>query len=125
MNPVAKYLLTLCACGALTGFGAAAQAHNAQFELAKWKPQYAQAPLNIQKWYGSQHNARGGYCCDKADGHAYYDNYQLNKDGSVTLANGTHIPQWQVLSGPNPTGHAVWWHNSDLVSYCFAPGSLI
>ena len=76
-------------------------------------------------WYRNQRNSRGGFCCDQADGDAYYGNYRLNADGSVTLADGTHIPKWQVLSGNNPTGHAVWWHYKNVMSYCFSPGPLI
>lgn len=99
--------------------------------LARWKPGYAKQPLEVQQWYQRQHNAQGQWCCDKSDGHAYFGGYTLNKDGSVTLdlGNGNKrvIPEYMVLSGPNPTGHAVWWyletgqHHTD---FCFAPGTL-
>lgn len=124
MNTVAKCLLATCACAMVLGEGVTAQASAAEVVLAKWKPQFANSPLEVQQWYRNQRNAHGGFCCDQADGHAYYRSYELNKDGSVTLADGTRIPKWQVLTGPNPTGHAVWWRNTRYVTYCFAPGSL-
>lgn len=86
---------------------------------AKWKPRYALSPN--ASWYESQHGCGGGYCCNKADAEAYYGEVRFNPDGSVTLDNGAHVAACSVLLGPNPTGHAVWWH-SGLNSYCFAPG---
>lgn len=104
--------------------GGAADAH--------WKPQYGKADPVIQKWYRTQHNAQGEWCCDKSDGHPFYGAYALNKDGSVTLdlgkAGKRTLPTYMVLKGANPTGHAVWWWapiGPDLHhDYCFAPGSL-
>lgn len=90
---------------------------------AKWKPEYAQASPEIQKWFSSQHNAHGGWCCDQADGERYDSNYTMNNDGSVTLADGTRIEAWKVLTGPNPTGHAILWHTGSLI-YCFAAGPM-
>lgn len=92
--------------------------------MARWKPEYAKVPANILDWYKSQHNALGTWCCSKADGHAYYGTYKINKDGSVTLANGHKIPSFKVLKGPNPTGHAVWWRLEGH-DYCFALGPLM
>jgi hypothetical protein len=46
---------------------------------ATWKPQYADADPKIVQWYGSQHNKRGDYCCNDADGHPFYGNYTLNR----------------------------------------------
>lgn len=87
---------------------------------------YVNSPLS--EWYSVQHNKVGNFCCDKADAHDFYGSYQLDSDGSVEFAaNGTHyhLSSDLVLSGPNPTGHAVWWyaegkgwHND----YCFALG---
>ena len=81
--------------------------------LARWNPIYARQPISIQKWYAEQHNSTGQWCCDKNDGHPYFGGYTLNKDGSVTLdlKSGKHvISADKVLTGPNPTGHAVWWY---------------
>ncbi len=125
MNAIAKGILFVGVCSALAIGGTAAQAETTQVWAAKWKPQYASAPPAVQEWYRSQRNSRGGFCCDQADGDAYYGNYRLNADGSVTLGDGTNIPKWQVLSGNNPTGHAVWWHYKNVISYCFSPGPLI
>lgn len=99
--------------------------------LARWKPEYAKADPNIRQWYRSQHNAQGQWCCDESDGHPYYGAYTINKDGSVTLdlAGGKKhtIPAYMVITGPNPTGHAVWWYlatNGTHSDFCFAPGTL-
>jgi hypothetical protein len=85
----------------------------------------------ISKWFSEQHNSAGGWCCNEADGHRYYGDYVVHSDGTVTIAPGTpdeyHIEAWKVLTGPNPTGGAVWWFNegpSGKNTYCFAPGSL-
>lgn len=93
---------------------------------ARWKPDYVSADPKIQAWYHDQHNDKGEWCCDESDGHPFYGAYVLNKDGSVTLVTekGLHsIPSYKVLKGPNPTGHAVWWFDSNR-DYCFAPGTL-
>lgn len=86
---------------------------------AKWKPQYAQSPN--ASWFDAQRDCKGGNCCGRADGEPYYDGYEVNADGSVTLGNGTRIESCQVLTGPNPTGHAIWWHGGAR-TYCFSPG---
>ena len=99
--------------------------------LARWKPEYGKQPLEVQQWYQKQHNGEGQWCCDKSDGHPYFGAYTLNKDGSVTLDLGSgktrRIPEYMVLSGPNPTGHAVWWYlevGDTHTDFCFAPGTL-
>lgn len=98
--------------------------------LARWKPQYAKASPEIQAWYKQQHNSEGQWCCDKSDGHPFYGAYTMNKDGSVTLdlKDGRRtLPKYMVLSGPNPTGHAVWWYldvGNNHTDFCFAPGTL-
>jgi hypothetical protein len=97
---------------------------------AKWKPDYASSDPVIHHWFEAQTNANGQRCCDKSDGHRYDGAYTLNADGSVTLhlKEGAHIlPKAMVLTGPNPTGHAVWWYISGPgwhADYCFAPGTL-
>lgn len=77
-------------------------------------------------WFDSQQNAYGWSCCEEADAHAYYGDYQINPDGSVT-ADGIKIESEKVLKGNNPTGHAVWWfvgEGKDRSTFCFSPGSL-
>src|SRR6185312_3711177 len=55
---------------------------------------YAGSPY--AEWFRSQHNSEGQWCCDKSDGH--------------DLAGKPHvIPKHMILTGANPTGHAVWW----------------
>lgn len=76
---------------------------------------------DIKEWFAAQHNAYGQSCCDQADGHRYDDYYEMQSDGSVKLGNGKIIEPKKVLTGPNPTGHAVLWSIGSLV-YCFAPG---
>lgn len=97
---------------------------------ARWQAQFANAPEPIKRWYATQHNKRGEWCCDKADGHDFYGGYSLDQDGGVEFgANGVHhkIPDYMVLDGPNPIGHAVWWYvdESDGMhqDYCFALGA--
>ncbi len=80
-----------------------------------------------KKWFTEQHNALGQWCCDQSDGHSYLNDYTMNKDGSVTLADGRTIPSEKVLKGSNPTGHAVYWFldtDSGRQDYCFSPGSM-
>jgi len=97
---------------------------------ARWSPDYANNPPEVQQWFRQQHNARGQWCCDKSDGHPFFGSYKLNEDGSVTLedADGRTIPAYMVLhEARNPTGHAVWWYTEaggNHVDYCFAPGTL-
>jgi len=90
---------------------------------------YDTAPFH--QWYEAQHNGLGAWCCNNSDAHEYDGTYALHRDGSVSieLAGGTvRIEAFKVLNGPNPTGHAVWWHlgsvNGVPVTYCFAPGPL-
>jgi hypothetical protein len=96
--------------------------------------QYADNPWG--KWFASQHNANGNWCCDGADGHIYDGDYSINADGSVTMPDGMGgtftLPAELVLpynpTDPNPTGHAVWWYAAGqpnrVGSYCFALGPL-
>lgn len=77
-----------------------------------------------KEWYSSQHTATGLWCCDMSDAEPFAGGYVLNADGSVTLDNGTHIEKEKVLTTPNPTGSAVWWHVRDH-TYCFAIGPLM
>lgn len=84
----------------------------------------------IASWYKDQHNSEGQWCCDDSDGHPYFGEWKPNEDGGVTVElNGKpHVlPKHMVLTGPNPTGHAVWWFTDAggvHRDYCFAPGTL-
>jgi hypothetical protein len=98
---------------------------------AKWNPLHSDAPKSIQHWYSTQQTPDGGFCCDRADGHDFYGDYAVDANGNVKFdADGKHymIPKGKVLTGPNPTGHAVWWwansvHPEDgKITYCFALG---
>jgi hypothetical protein len=87
----------------------------------------------------------GQFCCDKSDGHFFYGDYTPNPDGSIDLTDPDdgshyHIDKDYVLTGPNPTGAAIWWYEpvkSDPIegydnegrpmakwTYCFAPGAM-
>ncbi len=98
--------------------------------MARWKPEYAKSDPKIQAWYKGQHNAQGQWCCDESDGHPFFGSYTINKDGSVTLdlkSGKRTLPAYMVISGPNPTGHAVWWFldtGQSHTDFCFAPGTL-
>lgn len=97
---------------------------------AKWKPEYAQNSPEIQKWFSTQHNSSGEWCCDKSDGHRFEGTYSFKPDGSViAIDNGMEyvIAAHKVLTGHNPTGGAVWWYidmEGGRQTYCFSPGSL-
>lgn len=89
-------------------------------------------PGPIANWFQSQHNANGGWCCDQADGHLFYGDYKINNDGSVDVTDNDgksyHITKDMVLTGPNPTGAAVWWYlqyakAGPKYTYCFAIGA--
>lgn len=119
------FRLFIVLCGvAVLGFALLARAAD-----ARWKPEYASADPAIQQWYGTQHNDKGQWCCNDADGHPYFGGYSINADGGVTLTGEDGkvytLPSYMVLKGPNPTGHAVWWFleiGSTHRDYCFAPG---
>jgi hypothetical protein len=89
---------------------------------------YANSPFHA--WFESQYNSVGQWCCNEADGHAYYEDYKVNEDGSVTVTDSgkpVTIEAYKVLKGPNPTGHAVWWYVDGAygrTTYCFIPGSM-
>lgn len=97
---------------------------------AKWSPAYAGQPAAVQAWFKNQYNAKGQWCCDEADGHPFFGDYRINKDGSVILQTDSsprRLPAYMVLKGPNPTGQAVWWFldvGGSRTDYCFAPGTL-
>lgn len=84
----------------------------------------------IAAWFKNQHNAEGQWCCDESDGHPYFGEWKPNEDGGVTveLDGKPHVlPKHMILTGPNPTGHAVWWFTDAggvHRDYCFAPGML-
>ena len=86
---------------------------------AKWRPQYIGSPN--ASWFEDQKDCNGTTCCGRADAEPYYDGYEQNADGSVTLGNGTKIKACQVLHGSNPTGHALWW-KAGQTTYCFSLG---
>ncbi len=98
---------------------------------ARGGPHEGNSP-EVSQWFSAQHNSRGGWCCNDADGHRYYGEYTLNADGSVTIhreqGGDIKIEAWKVLSGPNPTGSAVWWYlngpTGEPSTFCFAPGPL-
>jgi hypothetical protein len=95
--------------------------------IARYKPEYASQAPEVQAWYEQQHNAKGEWCCNNSDGHPYYGDVKMLPDGGVELDGGVKIPAYMVLSGPNPTGHAVWWYldvGAQHRSYCFALPSL-
>jgi hypothetical protein len=111
------FILAAASCLVLLGEASARERYPGQF--ANVRP-------DIRSWYESQHDSEGLQCCAESDAYDFYGDYTLRPDGSVTLeADGVRreIPAYQVLTGPNPTGHAVWWHNESGGTYCFALGT--
>lgn len=96
----------------------------------RWQPRYADGSPYVAQWFADQRSPAGQWCCDQADGHLFYGTYTPNADGSVDatdeLGKTYHIGKDQVLSGPNPTGTAVWWFakapDGAKYTYCFALG---
>lgn len=88
---------------------------------------YANSAPEIKAWFSNQRNGKGQSCCADSDGFPFFGAYEINAaDGSVTLqteAGPRTLPAYMVLKGPNPTGHAIWWHIGQ-TDYCFSPGSL-
>jgi hypothetical protein len=61
----------------------------------------------------------------------FYGDYAVDANGNVMFdADGKHymIPKDKVLTGPKPTGRAVWWWADSVypedgkITYCFALG---
>ena len=84
----------------------------------------------LDGWYSSQRNSVGQWCCNGDDQHAYEGDYTINKDGSVTVTDENGAPYtieaYKVLTGPNPTGHPVWWYIEGMNgknTFCFALGT--
>jgi hypothetical protein len=94
----------------------------------QYQGQYANISPAIQTWFTTQHNKSGQWCCNESDGHDFYGDYWLDADGSVEFdADGMHhhLPDYMVLDGSNPLGHAVWWYADcgySHIDYCFALG---
>ena len=127
-NPASFWRGVIVLLLAIAGFCLVMKVATAQ---AKWKPEYNNIPPEIQAWYKTQHNSRGEWCCNESDGHPYFGDIKQHEDGSVTVfsEDGTphHLPEYMVLKGPNPTGHAVWWYldvGPTHRDYCFAHGTL-
>jgi hypothetical protein len=91
----------------------------------RYPGQYANVRPDPKQWYEEQRNSEGLKCCAESDAYDFYGDYIIYEDGSVEFESDgirQHIPAYQVLTGPNPTGHAVWWRNESGGSYCFALG---
>ncbi len=89
-------------------------------------------------WFNSKTNTVGRSCCGLGDG-------EILEDNDVRVV-GDHyevrlVGKWRVVphpgadtspaGGPNPTGKSVvWWapcpacETSDVIIYCFAPGTM-
>jgi hypothetical protein len=93
---------------------------------ARWKPEFAGSPFRA--WYEQQHDREGWSCCDRSDAHPVFDAY-IKKGKWYVPINGSHheIQPYQILDGPNPTGHSVVWYDGvgdHVTIFCFAPGPL-
>lgn len=95
---------------------------------AKWKPEYAQVPPEIQQWFNGLKSQSGIPCCDTADGHRLTDadwdtkdnHYRVRIDGKWIV-----VPPEAVLTIPNRVGVPVVWYGGAgdyLHIYCFLPG---
>ena len=100
---------------------------------ARWRAEYAQLSPEVRAWYQNARDGNGQSCCDEADGHDVFGAYELTPDGGVELDSGGvryKLKPEQVLKGPNPVGHAVWWYTAGTYNgaawhydRCFALGA--
>lgn len=97
-----------------------------QTAQARWKSVFSGSQFNT--WYAQQHDYAGWSCCDRSDAHPVYDAYIKNGLWYVPIDGIDYVVNWyQVLEGPNPTGHGVVWYTGSgkhLTIFCFAPGPL-
>lgn len=118
-------VIYLCFAVAVLAAGNGGVVQQAQ---ARWKPEYADSPY--AKWFAQQRNKAGQLCCDSADAHAIYNAYIRQGKWHVSIGGRDYeIQPYQLLKGPNPTGHALIWYLNDTVRsrifiYCFSPGTL-
>ena len=113
----------ICMCFAVTVLAVEGNLGLVQQAQARWKPEYADSPY--REWFAQQLNSEGWSCCNLSDAHAVYDAYIKQGKWYVSIDGIVHeIQQDQLLTGPNPTGHAVIWYSAtgDFVSiFCFSP----
>ena len=97
-----------------------------QTAQARWKSVFSGSQFST--WYAQQHDYAGWSCCDRSDAHAVHDAYIKNGLWHVPIEGIDHEVNWyQVLDGPNPTGHGVIWYTGSgkhVNIFCFAPGPL-
>lgn len=89
---------------------------------------------SLHAWFERQHNLRGGWCCNEADGHILEDDeWRTAGDHyEVLIGKKWHAVDRQSLRAgaddPNPTGKAIAWYvtwGEDGASvFCFAPGTM-
>jgi hypothetical protein len=95
---------------------------------------YAAPPPNpdpvLHAWFDNQYSLAGGWCCRIADGHILSDEeWRSGARGYEVFIGGewrTVEPETMrntVRGGPNPTGHAIVWHDAGFRIWCFAPGT--
>jgi hypothetical protein len=86
----------------------------------------------LHAWFERQHNVRGGWCCDLADGHVLSDDdWRQSGDRYEVRVTDAWLPVpsealRDTVGGPNPTGHAIVWFTANEFGvriYCFAPGT--
>ena len=95
---------------------------------AKDHSKWANAPYH--DWYEKQYSLAGQWCCDKGDAYPYYGTFTTDAKGGITIQaedGPHHFAAGQLVDpvrgGPNPTGHAVYWHSMG-IDWCFAPGAM-
>jgi len=88
----------------------------------------------LHKWFETQHNAQGGWCCQLADGKILEsDEWRITDSGTYQVfivGNWQDIQPYMYrnpIGGPNPTGKAIVWYriiDSGITIFCFTPGNL-
>ena len=118
-----RKFICFCFAVAVLAVGNVALVQQAQ---GHWKSEYAEAPYH--EWFAQQRDGEGWSCCDLSDAHPVYDAYIREGKWYVPI-DGVYyeIQSQQLLSGPNPIGHAVIWYDgagNHITIFCFAPGPL-
>jgi hypothetical protein len=94
----------------------------------RWKPEYAQLSIELQRWFMSLRNKKNMSCCADADGYRPTDEdvtwdthnqkYRVKIDGQWVV-----VDDEAKLDVPNKVGRAIVWVRPDKTIRCFLPGA--
>lgn len=115
-------MLLLAIMATLLAIGFSSPAH------ARWKPEYAQLSIEMQRWFMGLRNKKNMSCCADADGYKPTDQdiiwdtkdqkYRVKIDGEWVT-----VDDEAKLDVPNKVGRAIVWVRPDKTIRCFLPGA--